>query len=858
MTLQNKRPHRARRFAALLALATLSSSTSLRAEVPVTRTVAHLPVSNGHGAVMLDLSTARLTHFREHLFAGEEPLLDQAGQEVYKDGNPQTVHTRDLLYDAYFGLRVDGAQAWLTGDPVDLDASGYVPYKSGAVGGSGVMRMVQSRGSLELSTYVLSPRSLPHASFVLALSVRNTGGSSASGVSVFSLHNFHLGFGRPGVREDIGENGETVSFDANGGNNDLLERGFAGIVAARPLATVAHHGGSYGAAPAAENLFQIVAGGAPVDLPDLDAEAPVHDGSVSGFQFDLGDLAAGEERWVGIAFAHHGDPFAGATVQGWLDSYVGNKDAATLVADELSAWESFQQSLSVPPTTSGDDETLYRHSAVMLAMAQSQESHAYLREWLSADGEPRKTRFGTTLDGPAAALPATVAHRGHGAVLASLPPGEWTVSWIRDGAYAVAAMAGAGMHQQAKDGLAFYLRAESGRFQQWNELQPYNMPPYQISLVRYYGFGVEETDFNAFGPNLEFDGFGLFLWALQRYQKASGDSDFVSDNWALITSKVADALVALVDPSSGLLRADSSIWETHWKGRERHWAYTNITAARGLCDAASLAELMGDAAHASQYREAGKALRKAIAERLSDANHAIAANTEELASGQGYWDAAVVDAVAMELFDPKGTIAKATLAGLDANLAVPAGAGWARNDDRFDHMGGEDLSPWGSEYDSGEWVIVDMRGAVATWLGGDATRANRLSDWVRDQALANYLEVAEVFDEGNGKYKFNSPMVGFGAGAYMLARQVRDRPADPACGSYYDEPATGGGGNGGGGASAGGGGAGGVTTPGGNGADADSSCACRLEASTPNAPSPVWQWLGAALGLLLLVARRRR
>ena len=49
-------------------------------------------------------------------------------------------------------------------------------------------------------------------------------------------------------------------------------------------------------------------------------------------------------------------------------------------------------------------------------------------------------------------------------------------------------------------------------------------------------------------------------------------------------------LVALVDPETGLIRADSSIWETHWNGRERRWTYTSVTAARGLCDAAELAE----------------------------------------------------------------------------------------------------------------------------------------------------------------------------------------------------------------------------------------------------------------------------
>src|SRR5207244_3976380 len=101
----------------------------------------------------------------------------------------------------------------------------------------------------------------------------------------------------------------------------------------------------------------------------------------------------------------------------------------------------------------------------------------------------------------------------------------------------------------------------------------------------YQGFGVEETDFNDFGPNLEFDGFGLFLWATRRYVQASGDQAFLAANWAAINSRVADVLVALVEPdgpAQGLVRADSSIWETHWNGRQRHWAYTSLTAARGL------------------------------------------------------------------------------------------------------------------------------------------------------------------------------------------------------------------------------------------------------------------------------------
>ncbi|MCC6527814.1 MAG: glycosyl hydrolase [Polyangiaceae bacterium] len=806
-----------------LASALVAVSRPARAEVPVVTTVSRLPTSNGFGAVLLDLAERRLTHFREHLFAAEEPRLDGAGQEVWSNGSPELVATRDLLFDAYFGLRVGGSQAWLTGDPVDPAASGYLSHDTGLAegrGGSGVVRMRQTRGALTLDQTVFMPRALARAGFVFLLTVRNGGASTATGVSVFSLHNFHLGFGRPGALGETGAEGETVTWDA--GTGDLAERGFAGVVVGRPLGTVAHHAGSYGSAPGAENLFQLVDAGGSADLPDLSGEAPVHDDSVSGFQFDLGDLAPGAERTVGVVFAHHADPLAASTVQAALDAYVGGGDAQALLAGELASWQALQAGLTVPPGLDAGSGVAFRHAAVMLAMAQVAEDHAYLREWLRQDGEPRYTRFGTTLGGPPATLPATVAHRGRGAVVASLPPGEWSVAWSRDGAYAASAMAAAGLYPEARAALEFYLGAESGRFQGWSELAGYGLPKYLVSLTRYYGFGVEETDFNAFGPNLELDGFGLYLWALRNYERASGDTTLVDQAWSRIAAEVADPLVAVVDPATGLVRPDSSIWETHWNGRQRSYTYTDITAVRGLCDAAALAERVGDTARAASYRTAALALRTAVAERLTDADGALASNAEELAAGSGYWDAAVIEGVAMGLFDPAGRIAQATLGGLDAHLAAPAGAGWSRNDDRTDHGGAADLSPWGSEYDSAEWVITDLRGSVAFFLAGDAVRSDRLTNWVRDQALGNYLEFAETFDEGTGTYKFNAPMIGFGAGAYILAHAARALGPDPACGAYHDES------GGGGGAGGQGGGGSGAAGPGPAAPDEESGCGCRV------------------------------
>lgn len=220
----------------------LAAPHAARAEAPVQRTFFRLPSSNVFGAVLLDLGAARLTHFRERLPATEEPLLDERGEEVWIGNQPQAVRTRDLLYDAYFGLRSDGHQRWLTEVPVDLDASGYAGWTDEQRGGTGVVTMVQRVGNLECTQLFFAPQGLPQAGFVMAMRIENRGEGPAEGVSAFSLHNFHLGFGRPGVMADIGESGETVAYDASQGRRDFLERAFAGVVVARALEEVAAAG----------------------------------------------------------------------------------------------------------------------------------------------------------------------------------------------------------------------------------------------------------------------------------------------------------------------------------------------------------------------------------------------------------------------------------------------------------------------------------------------------------------------------------------------------------------------------------------------------------------------------------------
>lgn len=760
-----------------------------RAQVPVQRTRFELPSSNGHGAIVVALDHAdpararRVVQLREHPYSAEEPVLDAAMAEVWNGSGFAAVHTRDVLYDAYFGLRGPGGSVWLPDAAIDLDASGYLGIDDASPGGTGIVVLEQSWNDLHATTHVFAPMDLPHAAMAMVLRVRNDGDTTANDVQAFSLHNVHLGFGRPessfAVGTDIASNGETLEHVDDGTSASYRERGFAGVVVARTLGPIAH----YGTAPG-QNPYAIVQAGG--ELGDNAPSAGAVDDAVGAWQLELGDLSPGEEAWVGLVLAHHGDPFAADDVDAWLDTWIAGRDAEQIVADERAAWGEHIDGLVLPD---GDayEAALVRQSAAMLRMGQVRETSTYLREWLDEDGNVRRTRL-PSLEDPAS-LPAEVEHRGQGAVLASLPPGNWTYAWIRDGAYAISAMAALGMHAEASAGLEFYLDAESGRFVDWQELADYDMPPYLVTLVRYLGFGVEETDFNDFGPNLEFDGFGLFLWALRNYVEASGDETVLVASWDRIAGEVADPIIALVESDTGLLRPDSSIWETHWNGRERHWAYTNITAARGLCDAAELALRVGDDARATAYRDAGIALRAAIAARLLDRGGALASNTEELASGGGYHDAAVLDAIAMGLFDPEGEIAQATLAALDEHLLTEASeVGWSRNDDRYDHGGGEDLSPWGSDYDSAEWVVTDLRGAIAARAGGDATRSDAILQWITAQATVNYGMMAETFHEQTGVYEFNTPMLGFGAGAYVLALAHREGAAiDPACGAYFED-----------------------------------------------------------------------
>jgi Glycosyl hydrolases family 15 len=621
--------------------------------------------------------------------------------------------TRNFAYDEYPGLRLGGAGqpgTWLT--DVAPSSVEYVP-------GTGIIHAVRSWQGLAIDEYQFCPIDLTEHAFVTLIHVARTSGSAAP-LDAFTLFNFHLGSGAP----NPGTAGEDITWDATRGA--WIESGPSGAALGYgSIGASTHHSAS------PDNPFPLLGAGS--NLTDNAGTGGSFDDAAAGLQWSLGSPASGQSAWAGSFVVLDSSGNVAPDIDA-VQNWIAGRTPAQVLSDEQSAWQSWQ---TPPPSgASASESALYAQSEAVLRMAQ-----------VSEPGKP------------------------NGQILASLPPGEWNIAWVRDMAYGAVALARSGHIAEAKRAIAFQLGADSDHY------EAYVGRPYQISVVRYFGDGVEQSDSNQDGPNIEFDGFGLFLWELDAYEEASHDTASLTTWWPTVSQKVADVLVALQEPD-GLISPDSSIWEVHWDGQQKSFAYTTIAAARGLCLASQLATDVGDAARAATYLAAGKRARDALIQQLSAPDGQIAQSYEDLRNGAGYLDAAAIEAVNFGLISPTGRAAHATLSAIQNGLAAASGHGFFRNDD-------------GGSYDNQEWVFIDLRTSDAMRRMSDNGAAPLLG-WVTDQSADNFDLLSELYDPSSGDYAGAMPMVGFGAGAYVLALLDRAGPAlPPPCGDYAPENANG-------------------------------------------------------------------
>jgi GH15 family glucan-1,4-alpha-glucosidase len=603
--------------------------------------------------------------------------------------------TRELAYDVYFGLRSGGSNAWLNDRPIS---------DAGWDGAHGIARVVQGHGAIRATQYWFAPFAVPAPVLIAVVDVENTGNAPLADAALFALTNLHLGGGD-------GTTGERIQWLGDA----FEERGARGLAVVRGLPAPSHHVAS----PA--NPYPIVAGGGRFPASDTN-DSGVRDDAVEGLEWDLTGLAPGATRRFALVIGHAADGDRGA-LDGKLA--LAGADADALLAGARADWDAFLARAHTPPGLSADERAVHDRQLTVLRMGQIREPG-----------------------------------RGHGQLVASLPRGMWNIAWVRDQAYATRALIDARLDDEARAALTFLLEAGPGGYVCCDrDGGPWVGASYRISITRYYGDGGEESDANAQGPNIELDGFGLTLSTLAEYVDATGDVALVSDHEHAVFAETADVLAGQLErggANAGLVRADSSIWESHWyDGGRQHWTYTQATAVHGLRAAARLADRLGRTADAARYRADADAIAAAITARLVEPGTKILRSSLEQTSQ--FLDAAAVTAFNLDVLPPDGAIARATLAAFDAGLAIAVtGHGYQRNDD-------------GGDYDRREWIAVDLWMAEAWRRAGQPARADALVAWVTEQARLNFDVVPENYDRVTADYQGEIPMVGFGAGAYVDA-----------------------------------------------------------------------------------------
>ena len=659
--------------------------------------------SNGYAVAVADEGKARWTQFWPHLYAQRNP-----GET-----------TPNLLWDTYFGLRPAGAAGqWLTGtnhakpfsicDGIGVCAADDSQF--GYDGATGVVHDLRVMGPWTIDTIGFSPMDLPAPGLVLLARVTNTA-ATVQTCDVGWIGNWHVGSGSPTPTATA----ESTSLDGSGA---IWESG------AQPWAMLYLPLTATATAETVNPFNKFTASG----VGQFTAPGGQGDDRVPGLGWGQLLVNPGQTVTVGVLALAVPKTAQAAGLQ-LAQLWRQNRLPDAILQDELAAWQAWHGADQLAATLTPSEKLIAQRALATLRMAQVAE----------VNDEP-------TLPQPA---------NPHGQIVASLPPGQWHIAWVRDMAYAGVALARAGHGAEAKAALDFVRNGQTGGYKSY-----FLGKEYLPSPVRYYGSGLEESDSNADGPNIEYDGLGLLLWQAQRYVKMSNDDGWLAIAWPDLRDRTAAVLQQLVD-TTGLIAADSSIWEVHWNGKQKHFAYTSALAVRGLCAASELAVRAGQGQLAATYRNSAKKIHEAMAQ-LVDADQVLQGNLEESA-GQRL-DAAAVEALLDGQFAVDGAVAKATLASWQKTLTAGGGPGFIRNDD-------------GGIYDSQEWLFIDARIdrlQQAMVVKGISLDPAPLHDHLLAVALAGgglvpELLSAKAADAPLGAMTGSMPMAGFGAGAVLLA-----------------------------------------------------------------------------------------
>ena len=377
--------------------------------------------------------------------------------------------------------------------------------------------------------------------------------------------------------------------------------------------------------------------------------------------------------------------------------------------------------------------------------------------------------------------PNRLDRHGNGLIVASLPDGVWFTPWVRDMAWATVALARMGHRAEARAALLAYFNARpTGKMR-----AQVNGANYQISVVRYFGNGEEEPFFTMEGStNIEFDDWGEALWALGEYVRMYDDRsilkaatyrgslyesarDFIVRPLMANTEKYGDGLI---------VAADTSIWEEHQKDK-KHFAFSSAMAIVALREFAQIAQLEGDDAARRDALDKLALLERGFAAAFIRKGE-LHGTLEE--GKKNDIDGALITIINFGVVqDPKviqNTVERMSL------LKVASG-GYRRV--RSNYTDPAIFEYW---YEREEFLFVDL--ALAELYGrlGRNSDADAMLTTIVEKAAADHNIIPEMyvalpcklFPGKIGDPTGALPMVGYGAGAYVLHLLERERSSTGA------------------------------------------------------------------------------
>jgi hypothetical protein len=395
---------------------------------------------------------------------------------------------------------------------------------------------------------------------------------------------------------------------------------------------------------------------------------------------------------------------------------------------------------------------LWRQSETMLRLAQSREPN-----------RPNSPTGG---------------RHGNGLIVAALPDVYFT-PWVRDMAWATVALVRMGHRAEARAALLAYFNAQpTGKMR-----TAVNGANYQISVVRYFGDGAEEPFFTMEGStNIEFDNWGEALWVLGEYLRKYDDPALLktaTHRGPLFESArdfIVKPLIANTETyGDGLIvAADTSIWEERQKDK-RHFAFSTAMAIVGLREFAAVARRAGDDVARGQALDTQALLEKGFAAAfIRDGK--LRGTLEEGVKND--IDGALIPIINFGVVRDQKVIRDA----VDRmELLKVASGGYRRV--RSTYTDPAIFEYW---YERQEFLFVDLSLAELERRLGSESEADAVLKRIVDKAAADHNIIPEMyvalpcqlFPGKIGDPTGALPMVGYGAGAYVLHVLERERKAD--------------------------------------------------------------------------------